>query len=199
MRNFQIIICNVLIVFIFFSCSKNETRVNKRFDLSDKVLHTEEVKVVAQKINGIISKTKSGIIPSAKIEREYKNALSILIDNGNVLYKEIINYIDQNDEIQFSDDEINQLLNIEDQHLVELSLIMSFVYSDKLDNEQLIKSIEQKDADRVISCIGVALGINEIAGLVSNTAYSSLIGTKRQFVSTNWMMAYDVLPSTISE
>lgn len=185
MKTIHVILYKVLIVFIVISsCTKKEELAKNRFDLSDKVLQTEEVKAVAEKINDIIVKAKSEVMPLSKIEREYENALSVLVDNGKVLYKEIIDYIELNDEVQLTDDEINQLSNINDQHLVELSLIMSFVFSENVNDEQVMKNFEGWDVDRAIGCIGVALGINEIAGLISNTSQLTTIHGTTQLLKT---------------
>lgn len=154
------------------SCSKEEISNPENFDLSSKVLKFEEIEKIAVEVSGIQNRLSTSRVDEATAEAEIREAMLPLIENGQTLHNVIINQIDFSDpSLELTVDEINHIDNMSEQELAQLSLIFSTAYNNK---------IAGADIDMVMNCLGAALGINEVYGLINNTAQLATVeGTKK--------------------
>ena len=116
----------------------------------------------------ILFKEENSLLKNATMEDEMyiREMMMPLVENGQILYETIISEVNLNDPIWNNNEEDLILFdNVTEQHFVDLSISLSFVYA----NADI-------DHARVVGCIGVALGINELSGIISNT--SQLMTTK---------------------
>lgn len=142
------------------SCSKEEISNPENFDLSSKVLKFEEIEKIAVQVSGIQNRLSTSRVDEATAEAEIREAMLPLIENGEVLHNEIINQLNLNDpNFELTSEEIDHVENMDEKELAQLSLIVSSAYGRASVNY-----------DMVMNCLGAALGINEIYGLIQNTA-----------------------------
>lgn len=154
------------------SCSKEEISNPENFDLSSKVLKFEEIEKIAVQVSGIQNRLSTSRVDEATAEAEIREAMLPLIENGEVLHNVIINEIDFSDpSLDLTSEEINHIDNMTEQELAQLSLVFSTAYNN---------NTTQADIDMVMNCLGAALGINEVYGLINNTAQLATVeGTKK--------------------
>ena len=142
------------------SCSKEEISNPENFDLSSKVLKFEEIEKIAVQVSGIQNRLSTSRVDEATAEAEIREAMLPLIENGEVLHNEIISQLNLNDpNFELTSEEIDHVENMDEKELAQLSLIVSSAYGKANANY-----------DMVMNCLGAALGINEIYGLIQNTA-----------------------------
>ena len=175
MKRIYVYLIAFLVLPTHFSCSDKEEPINSVFDLSDKVLKIEDITATAIRINAIFEMSNLNKISDDEKDSKLKDELKLFIDNGKTLFNETIAYLENIDYAELSDDERARLLDMDDQHLVEFSVVMSFAYNHDAACADTNKSFEEWDVDRVMSCIGAALGLSEIATIVSNTAQLTTI------------------------
>jgi hypothetical protein len=154
------------------SCTKEETSNPENFNLSSKVLKFEDIEKIAVQVSGIQNRLSTSRVDEATAEAEIREAMLPLIENGEVLHNEIISQIDFSDpNLELTEEEINHIDNMSEQELAQLSLIFSTAYNN---------NIARADYDMVMNCLGAALGINEVYGLINNTAQLATVeGTKK--------------------
>ncbi len=160
----------IFVVIALFSCSDKEEAVHKVFDLSDKVLKIEEIANLAIRINEIHDEANLHKISGSEKERMIREELQVLVDNGKTLYNETMNHLESNAYAGLSDEDRVQLTSINEQNLAEFSVIMSFAYNYDAFIDESNKSSNDWELDRVMSCLGAALGLSEISTIISNTA-----------------------------
>jgi len=127
-------------------------------DISFKVkfLEYETLKNLALEVNQI---QRSSLSDNEK-EVKIKETLEPMILNGKEIHQEILNQVDLNDpRFELSQYDIDQIISMDDLELAQLS----FVYSSA-------NVSAEWDRDTVMSCIGVALGLDAIHSLIQNTA-----------------------------
>lgn len=152
---------------LFVSCSNDErnTLNENKLDLSSKVLKYEELKDISQKVNKYNQEIATKRIDARTAEEEIQNLLEPLVENGEVLHSEMINFLKENGDFDsLSLTEKNELLNLDDKQLAELSFTISSSYSAKMD-------------PRIRNCVSTALGIGAIRDLVMNTAALGTVET----------------------
>lgn len=142
------------------SCSKEEISNPENFDLSSKVLKFEEIEKIAVQVSGIQNRLSTSRVDEATAEAEIREAMLPLIENGEVLHNEIISQLNLTDpNFELTSEEIDHVENMDEKELAQLSLIVSSAYGKANANY-----------DMVMNCLGAALGISEIYGLIQNTA-----------------------------
>lgn len=121
-----------------------------------KFLEYETLKNLALGVNEI---QNSNLSDNEK-EILIKETLEPMILNGKEIHQEILNQVDLKDpRFELSQDDIDQITSMDDLELAQLS----FVYSSA-------NVSAEWDTDTVMNCLGAALGISEIYGLIQNTA-----------------------------
>jgi hypothetical protein len=163
---------NLLISIVFasslvVSCS-NENDVNPdepKLDLSSKVLKYNELKLISQKVNKYKQEVTIKSIDARTAEVEMKELLNPLVENGEVLHSEMINFLKETGDFNnLSPTEQNEFLNLDKEQLAELSFTISSSYSVQMD-------------PRIRNCVSTAIGIGAIRDLVANTAALGTVET----------------------
>lgn len=162
----------IITILLNTSCTKEEINNPKNLDFASKVFRFDEIQKIAVKVNGIQNRLNTNKVDEATAETEIREAMLPLIENGKILHDLIINEIDFSDpSLELTSEEINHIDNMTEQELVQLSLIFSSAYNN---------NTTKADIDMVMNCLGAALGINEIYGLINNTAQLATVeGTKK--------------------
>ncbi|WP_028284090.1 hypothetical protein [Olleya marilimosa] len=162
----SILLAALVITPTLTSCSidNDESKIeNQTVDMSKHLIDFDELKVMAENVKSIYLNNKLSRVSEDVTEQQIKIALKPLTDNGMEIRNELINTID------FTDEELNEVSNLDDKQLAELSLAFN--------------SIQGKadwSTQDVVNCLGVALGLNEIWGLIDNTAQLATVqGTKK--------------------
>jgi hypothetical protein len=172
MNNIRIKSIFLLIAIVFastivVSCS-NENDINQdepKLDLSSKVLKYDELKLISQKVNKYKQEVAFKRIDARTAEVEMKELLNPLVENGEVLHSEMINFLEETGDFNnLSPSEQNEFLNLDEEQLAELSFTISSSYSAKMD-------------PRIRNCVSTALGIGAIRDLVMNTAALGTVET----------------------
>lgn len=127
-----------------------------KLDLTPFVLKKEIMDKVISDI-----KTKKEVIHDLE-EKEVKTILNPLLENGRVLHKEMIFFLERNNELeQLSNEERHSILNLTDEQLIELSFLTY--------NQHQYTTTSNIDWPRVRGCASFALGIRGIKTLYTNT------------------------------
>lgn len=144
---------------LFTSCSPEE-EVKKNFDYSTLLLRPKQLNTVLLNIENHKKRNQNlKIVNSQKVENEMKIILQPLIENGELIHNSMINEIDSTIEFQnLTFVEQQNLINLTDEQLVELSFIVNFQ-----------SQYQGVDWDRARSCASFALGISGIRSLYTNT------------------------------
>src|SRR5690625_53826 len=133
---------------------KGSTEVE--IDLTNLVLKEEVLNEVLSEI-----KFKKDIIHELR-DDEVKEILNPLLENGNVLHREMILFLEENNGFEgLSPEEHHNISYLTDEQLIELSFITY--------NQYQYATNSDIDWDRVRSCASFALGIQGIKTLYTNT------------------------------
>ncbi|WP_396179785.1 hypothetical protein [Flavobacterium sp.] len=164
---FGIIATVILTSSIFTSCSKEE-EVKNEFNYSKLLLKPEQINAVIVDIENY-KKRNENLKSTNRIntENEMQVILQPLIANGELIHNAMINEITTTNEFQnLTEIEKQEILNLTDEQLAELSFIVNFQYQ-----------TNNVDWDRVRSCASFALGISGIRNLYLNTAALGTVET----------------------
>lgn len=100
---------------------------------------------------------------SVNNEEEMRIILEPLVENGRSLHNEIISQIDLYDpQYELTQEDIDEIQNLNDEQLAQLSFVMSTTYSN-------VASYGGPDPT-VRACLAVAVGIAGLYDLIANTA-----------------------------
>ena len=169
LRKPHLVILLTLIIFIptLSSCVSDNEIVNET-NLSTKGLNYNQLKDIVIQVNNLQKRNILNRSSVADTEAEMEIILQPLVENGRQIYNDIISKVDLfNPEFGLTQDDINEINNPDDKELAQLALIYSALQvRDQLDMQARI----QWDTDTVMNCLGAALGIHEIYGLIQNTA-----------------------------
>lgn len=138
--------------------NKNDYMSRESKDISFKVnfLDYQTLKHLAIEVNQI----ESSDLSDNEKETQIKETLKPMILNGKDIHQEILNQVNLNDpKLDLTQDDITQIKNMDDKELAQLS----FVYGTS-------HARVDWNTDTVMNCLGAALGIHEIYGLIQNTA-----------------------------
>jgi hypothetical protein len=163
---FGIIATVILTSSIFTSCSKEE--VKNEFNYSKLLLKPEQINAVIVDIENY-KKRNENLKSTNRIntENEMQVILQPLIANGELIHNAMINEITITNEFQnLTEIEKQEILNLTDEQLAELSFIVNFQYQ-----------TNSVDWERVRSCASFALGISGIRNLYLNTAALGTVET----------------------
>jgi hypothetical protein len=147
---------------LFTSCSTEEVQIKKSFDYSAILLKPEQLNTVMSNIEKYKERSqKSKTLNEQNAENEMQIILQPLIENGEVIHNAMINEITSTIEFQnLTFPEQQEILNLTDEQLAELSFIVNFQYQ---------AQSASVDWDRARSCASFALGIGGIKALYANT------------------------------
>lgn len=162
----SLVVMLILVTPIFTSCSNEEVKVeNKEFDYSKLLLKSEVLNDVLLKIENY--KNSSEQFRTINNEQEIITILQPLIQNGQIIHNAMVNQIISTEDFQnLTELEQQEILNLTDEQLAELSFIVNFQYQ-----------TESVDWDRVRSCASFALGVSGIRNLYLNTAALGTVQT----------------------
>jgi hypothetical protein len=147
---------------LFTSCSTDEVEVRKSFDYSTVLLKPEQLNTVMYNIENYKKRSQnSKTLDKQNAENEMQIILQPLIENGEAIHNAMINEITSTIEFQnLTFTEQQEILNLTDEQLAELSFIVNFQYQAQSDSV---------DWDRIRSCASFALGISGISSLYTNS------------------------------
>jgi hypothetical protein len=176
MKEPSLLIFCVIIGISCVSCSKDDPRVDRPLNLADQVLSIEKVSLIATRVIEIQEKLNAKTMSQPDGKHKMIEVLDPLVKNGRVLQKVILKHLENNEKaLGFSSDEKEVVRSLDEQHLAEFALVMSFLYAKTKDFSKYRTSMNEFDADRVLSCISAALGITAIHSIISNTAQLTTI------------------------
>ena len=154
----------IIVVPSLTSCSYEDSQqIEKTIDLSEKVLTSDELNSITLnintfKINSLISKSLS-----VNNEEEMRIILEPLVENGRSLHNEIISQIDFYDpQYELTQEDIDEIQNLNDEQLAQLSFVMSTTYSNVVSYGAPNPTVR--------ACLAVAVGIAGLSDLIANTA-----------------------------
>ena len=154
---------------LLISCSNDENTSNNsdKLDLSKKVLKFDEIKLISQKVSKYQKEIVTKRIDARTAEEEMQELLEPLVENGEDLHSEMITFLQENGEFDnMTLEEQNELMNLDEQQLAELSFVMSNAYDARI-------SIDP----RIRACLSAAIGVTAIYDLISNTAALGTVET----------------------
>lgn len=165
-----VLITSLLTSSLFISCTNGDeisTNENK-LDLSKKVLKFDEMKLISQRIISYQKEISTKRIDSRTAEEEMQVLLEPLVNNGEELHSEMINYLEESGEFDnLTPAEQAELLNLNEKQLAELSFAMSTAYAPQM----------MRMDPRIRACLSAAVGITAIYDLISNTAALGTVET----------------------
>jgi hypothetical protein len=149
----------IIVATLFSSCSKDE-KVEKKIDYTPLLLRPEQLNTVMLDIEAYKeSNPNLKTINNSIAGNDLKIILQPLIENGKDIHKSMIDEIRPSAEFQnLTFVEQQQITNLSETQLVELSLIVNSQYQ-----------YQSVDWNRVRSCASFALGISGIRSLYTNT------------------------------
>lgn len=164
-----LLITTIISSSLLISCSNDENTSNNsdKLDLSKKVLKFDEIKLISQKVSKYQKEIVTKRIDARTAEEEMQELLEPLVENGEDLHSEMITFLQENGEFDnMTLEEQNELMNLDEQQLAELSFVMSNAYDARI-------SIDP----RIRNCVSTALGIGAVRDLVMNTAALGTVET----------------------
>jgi hypothetical protein len=164
-----LLITTIISSSLLISCSNDENTSNNsdKLDLSKKVLKFDEIKLISQKVSKYQKEIVTKRIDARTAEEEMQELLEPLVENGEDLHSEMITFLQENGEFDnMTLEEQNELMNLDEQQLAELSFVMSNAYDARI-------SIDP----RIRACLSAAIGVTAIYDLISNTAALGTVET----------------------
>ncbi len=164
-----LLIATIISSSLLISCSNDENTSNNsdKLDLSKKVLKFDEIKLISQKVSKYQKEIITKRIDARTAEEEMQELLEPLVENGEDLHSEMITFLQENGEFDnMTLEEQNELMNLDEQQLAELSFVMSNAYDARI-------SIDP----RIRACLSAAIGVTAIYDLISNTAALGTVET----------------------
>lgn len=164
-----LLITTIISSSLLISCSNDENTSNNsdKLDLSKKVLKFDEIKLISQKVSKYQKEIVTKRIDARSAEEEMQELLEPLVENGEDLHSEMITFLQENGEFDnMTLEEQNELMNLDEQQLAELSFVMSNAYDARI-------SIDP----RIRACLSAAIGVTAIYDLISNTAALGTVET----------------------
>lgn len=141
------------------SCSSDNETVNES-NLSTKGLEYSQLKNIAIQVNNLQQRNALNRNSEATTEAEMELILQPLVENGRQIHSEIISQVDLfNPEFGLTQDDIHEINRLDDKELAQLSFTFS-----------TLQARAQWDTDIVMNCLGAALGLHEIYGVIQNIA-----------------------------
>lgn len=126
------------------------------------------MKLISQRIISYQKEISTKRIDSRTAEEEMQVLLEPLVNNGEELHSEMINYLEESGEFDnLTPAEQAELLNLDEKQLAELSFAMSTAYDPQM----------MRMDPRIRACLSAAVGITAIYDLISNTAALGTVET----------------------
>ena len=157
----------ILTPLLFVSCNSDEAIIPQTLDLSKKVLKLEDLKLITQNISNYQKEIQIKRIDYRTAEEEMQEILQPLVENGEELHSEMIVFLEQTGEFDnLTDEEKEEILNLDAQQLADLSFVMSNAYDARISMDPHMRA-----------CLSTAIGITAIYDLVANTAALGTVQT----------------------
>lgn len=148
--------------FISFSCSDDDSFNTKdKFSIQKFALSENQVNNIGKQIKDIQQIGAISKMSQKQLNYEAEIILQPMVDSGQEIHDEMLNFLERSGELDnLSESEINQISNLTDEQLIELSFISYNQY--QYTNSSV-------DWGQVRSCASFALGIQGIRSLYTNT------------------------------
>jgi hypothetical protein len=178
----------ILSFFLFgLSCNKSEI-ANEKFKLKPGAVNIETLNqiIIKLKDKGAFNTRNEIAITSAQnTELEISKIIQPLVINGRQLHNELITYVSNTNEwAKLSDSERKSIFNMSDLEFANLSIVYSAAQAlNKMEdaktsnNRRSIKSLKIDISSAIHDCVGVALGIYGIKGLLSSLVTGPSVST----------------------
>lgn len=149
------------------SCSADNEIINKK-NLLIKGLEYNQLRTIALQVNGLQTRTVLNRNSENSSEAEIKMILQPLVENGRQIHNEIIFQVDlSNSEFGLTQDDINEIKNLDEKELAQLSFTFSTLQAHTRGGDEQART--PWDTETIMNCLGAALGLHEIYGIVKNT------------------------------
>lgn len=159
LQKFILVFC---VCFISFSCSEDDSyNIDEEFSINKFALSESQLNNIRKQIIDIQQIRAVSKMSQKQLNYEAENILKPMVDNGREIHNEMLTFLERNGELdKLTESEINEISNLTDEQLIELSFVTYNQY-------QYTKS--SIDWGRVRSCASLALGIQGIRSLYTNT------------------------------
>lgn len=165
---------NIIVSVIFLGCTKIDAPEKKveNIKLKTKQIEIETINVIANKLKerglltsqnvNMILNSNSKFIPSTISELQIIDIMEPLVNNGKLIQQELIMAVANTREWQaLGENGQSELVNMSNQQLASLALFYSAV------------NLE----DAIHDCVGLALGVAGLNGLIRNIATGPSVGS----------------------
>jgi len=143
--------CLFMAASFFISCSKQDSHKQTTLDLSGKILTTEQLSLMADKLSQLQEKVLLKSCDTVATEAEAQAIMEPMYESGYAIYQELI----ANPAV--APEDLTGLENVTYQQLVELSITATAAYASGITPEKLI------------TCAEAALGIAAIREIMVTT------------------------------
>ncbi len=167
----------VSMIFIFTSCNKidnlrmeenNQSKPNIFNELSEELIFIETPLLTLPEIEEIESQLLDNYGDMISDTVELKLILSPLIENGQLIYNELLSKLENTEEyINLSNEDKDIIYNLSSFQMAELSLLLSMSpINENIYGEDVMQLYSSGNGQLILDCLGAATGVADIVVIV---------------------------------